>query len=54
MVQYCSILQESEVAVVVDNMDWSDWVLLVFLPDSHVFLPAAIVTIKIDSWAVLE
>lgn len=54
MIHDCSILKESEITIVVNDMDWSDRVLLVSLPDLDVLLSAAIVTIKVHSWTVLE
>ena len=54
MVQDCSILQESEIAIVVNDMDWGNRIFLVFLSDPHVLLPAVVIAVKVHSWAMLE
>lgn len=51
MVQYGAIFYESEVTVIVDNMNGSDRILLILLTNSDILVSKYIVTVEIEPWA---
>jgi hypothetical protein len=53
MIDHCSILEESEVSVVINDMDRSYGIFLVPLPNSHNLLSTHIITIVVQPRALL-
>lgn len=50
MIQNSSILQKSEVSVIVDHMDGSHWIFIIFFTYFYVLISKNIETIQIKSW----
>jgi len=53
MIQNSSILQKSEVSVIVDDMDWSHWIFIVFFTNFYVLISKYIVTVQIKPGATV-
>lgn len=54
MVEYRTIFYESEVTVIVDDVNGSDWIFLIFLTNFDVLISKDVVAIEIEPWASLK
>jgi hypothetical protein len=50
MIQNSSILQKSEVSVIVYDVDGGHWIFIIFFTNFYVLISKYVVTIQIKSW----